>query len=155
MKKLFLPFLIIFMLSSCTPVITESVSPDFSLNLNVTVNYMQNEYTFNAVTDDSGTLTMSILKPENLQGIKIICNAQAITAVCDDVKIECADGYYPFTTFYKVLNFAKNTEPTSEVKGKDENTFEYVSGKEKYTFVTDSTGRIKQINTPTGRYKMG
>lgn len=155
MKKLFLPFLLIFMLSSCTPVITESISPDFRINSVVTAEYMQSEYTFNAVTDDSGTLTMSILKPENLQGIKIICNAQAITAVCDDVKIECADGYYPFTKLYKVLSFAQNTEPTSAFRGQNDNSFEYVSGKEKYTIVTDSTGRIKQINTPTGRYKMG
>lgn len=153
MKKLLVPILFLFFLTSCTGTV-QTVTPNFSLNSEVSATYMNTEYVFSAVSDENGRLTMKIKKPENLSGLVITGTAEGITASCGDVKADCKDGYIPFAQLYKTLSFAKSSQPVSVIKTGESYTAEYMQGSGKYIFITDSQGNIRQISTPTGKYEL-
>lgn len=153
MKKLLLSIAFLLFLTSCTGT-AKTVTPNFSLNSEVSATYMNTEYVFSAVSDENGRLTMKIKKPENLSGLVITGSAEGITASCGDVKTDCKNGYIPFTQLYKILSFAKSSQPVSVTETGESYTAEYVQENRKYIFLTDSQGNIKQISTPTGKYEL-
>lgn len=153
MKKLLLSIAFLLFLTSCTGT-AKNVTPNFSLNSEVSATYMNTEYVFSAVSDENGRLTMKIKKPENLSGLVITGGTEGVTANCGDVKTDCQNGYIPFTQLYKILSFAKNSQPVSVTETGENYTAEYVQENRKYIFLTDSQGNIKQISTPTGKYEL-
>lgn len=153
MKKLLLSIAFLLFLTSCTGT-AKTVTPNFSLNSEVSATYMNTEYVFSAVSDENGRLTMKIKKPENLSGLVITGGTEGLTANCGDVKTDCKNGYIPFTRLYKILSFAKSSQPVSVTETGESYTAEYVQENRKYIFLTDSQGNIKQISTPTGKYEL-
>lgn len=153
MKKIFLPLVLIFLLSSCGIPVAKNVSPDFNIDCLMCFDYMQTEYTAYIKTDENGNMSAEIQTPENLKGISVACRSDSITAKCGEVEIECSDGYYPFRELYKAISTARKTEPISTEEQNGEYSCLYKNGNSQYIFVTDESGKIKYINTPMCKFE--
>lgn len=155
MKKLFLPFALILLLTSCGSKKIENERPDFNINSVVSIEYMQNVLSAEVSTITDGTMTMGIINPEILKGITVVCGVGDISVHYGDLKLQCTDGYIPLTQLYKTVSFAKKSVPNTVTKENDEIIFEYSDSENKYVFITDNqNNKIKRIETPVCVYIM-
>ena len=153
MKKLFLPLLVLTLLSACGKTHTDTIKPDLSFDSAFSVSYMQSVYSANIKNDGNGNLTAVINGPDNLKGITFRCSPDGMRVRCGELEIDGTDGYYPFTDLYKVLEYALSNAPVSYSEKGSETELVYINGKEKF-FVTvnTETGTINRIQTPMGEY---
>ncbi|MCQ2484425.1 MAG: hypothetical protein MJ168_03715 [Clostridia bacterium] len=155
MKKLLLPIALLLLLSSCNGKVPKNERPDFRINSSVNMQYMQGDFSADVNTASDGTMSMRITAPEILKGITVVCGAEDISVHYGDLKLQCNDGYLPFTQLYKTVSFAKNSVPNAITTHDGEYIFEYSNGENKYVFVTDNQkNSIKRIETPVCVYNL-
>ncbi len=87
MKKLFLPFALILLLTSCGSKKIENERPDFNINSVVSIEYMQNVLSAEVSTITDGTMTMEIINPEILKGITVVCGMDDISVHYGDLMV--------------------------------------------------------------------
>lgn len=133
---------------------TDEIKPNLNIDSAFSVCYAQSLYLAEIKSEADGSMTAVITTPENLKGMSFQCTFEGMTVKCGELEVDCADGYYPFSELYGVLNFLKNNVPVSLNKKGNETELVYVNGKEKYFITVETqTGVIKRIQTPLGEYE--
>lgn len=154
MKKIILPFILIFVLSACGTS-DESRRPDFCINSAVDIEYLQGSFSADVKTDASGSMAITVSSPESLRGITVLCSSDDISVQYGTLKLQCTNGYVPFTQLYKLVSFARNSVPDSVESKDSERVFRYSNDGDEYVFTADAeTDRINKIETPECVYMM-
>ena len=143
-----MPIVFILTLSSCGKLPLKAVQPKFVSESEITVQYLQSEFTAKISTDEKMNMTAEIQQPDDLSGITVECSENGMKAKCGNVVINSSDGYLPFAELYKVIRCINASNPVSTDKSDESYTFIYKNNDEQYTVNTDLTGTIKYIITP-------
>lgn len=150
MKRLILPIIVLLLCSACTGEVGR-IAPNFTVDDDVEIRYMQNEYTAHVKTGKAGELTAVIKSPKTLKGITVTCSESRVTVGCGELKFEAGGGYIPFSTLYKTLKSAEASEPVSVRTDGEKTVYKY----DGFTVEADAeTHKIEHIDTDKCVYEM-
>lgn len=148
MKRIILPFLLLFAMCACDSTAVQEPEPVIVSNMLISFDYMQSEFAAAAVLDENGVLRADITKPENIKGLSIVCGADGVKTVCGSLESDAGEGYIPFADFYDAVSFIKKNEPVSTQKNGKNIIFGYENGAKKYKVCFD-TEKNKTVNIET------
>lgn len=121
MKKLFISAVIILMLTSCGETVSQPQYP-IVIDSGVKVVYKNIDYSADVVSTTDGKITVEMINPSELKGLKLIVDGENVTVEKDDIKLDYqteALNNSPFLLLSKVIRELNTQQPIFSDSGEE------------------------------------
>lgn len=160
MKKIAVIFPLLFILafSSCT--VKQAKAPEkliSEFNCAITITKGDEVFSGSFVYSKQGKMTVTVLKPQNLKGIKYIMDSENLYVMSDDVKIKNSSDKTPCGSYIKLVYSATSSVLANRADFEYKNDLLKYSGKAdniKFIFCRNKDGSPISIEFPSENLKV-